>query len=154
WVNSSSAKTSTAPTGSWRARSWSPSSPWRWSSRSPGCSVFSLRKACDCRRAESVRFENHPKEATGRIDQTRLRIALAALAALALALGVAACGGSDDTSGAENTSAEGGSGGGAITSNPENGKVSLTIGSKNFPEQEILGEIYTQALAAAGYKAK
>jgi glycine betaine/choline ABC-type transport system substrate-binding protein len=32
--------------------------------------------------------------------------------------------------------------------------VSLTIGSKNFPEQEILGEIYAQGLAAAGYKAK
>src|SRR5204863_137830 len=31
---------------------------------------------------------------------------------------------------------------------------SLTIGSKNFPEQEILGEIYAQALKAAGYKAK
>ena len=47
-----------------------------------------------------------------------------------------------------------GEGGGAIVSNPENGKVSLTIGSKNFPEQEILGEIYAQALAAAGYKVK
>ena len=91
-----------------------------------------------------------------RIDQSRLRIALAALVALALALGVAACGGSDDSSSStEATTAEGeGSpGGGAITSNPENGKVSLKIGSKNFPEQEILGEIYTQALAAAGYKA-
>ena len=32
--------------------------------------------------------------------------------------------------------------------------MSLTIGSKNFPEQEILGEIYSQALAAAGYKTK
>ena len=47
-----------------------------------------------------------------------------------------------------------GEGGGAIVSNPENAKVSLTIGSKNFPEQEILGEIYAQALAAAGYKVK
>jgi len=91
-----------------------------------------------------------------RIDQTRLRIALAALAALALALGVAACGGSDDSSNSESTSTEteAGSGGGAITSNPDNGKVSLKIGSKNFPEQEILGEIYAQALKAAGYKVK
>ena len=48
----------------------------------------------------------------------------------------------------------GGGGGATIVSNPENGKVSLTIGSKNFPEQEILGEIYAQALAAAGYKTK
>jgi osmoprotectant transport system substrate-binding protein len=70
------------------------------------------------------------------------------LLALALTLGVAACGSSSDDS----SSTEGG--GGAIVSNPDNGKVSLTIGSKNFPEQEILGEIYAQALAAAGYKVK
>ena len=87
-----------------------------------------------------------------RIDQSRLRVALAALLALALALGVAACGGSSESSSSESSEAE--SGGGAIVSNPENGKVSLTIGSKNFPEQEILGEIYAQALSAAGYKAK
>jgi len=87
-----------------------------------------------------------------RIDQTRVRVLLAALAALALTLGIAACGGGSDTSSSE-TSEEGGSGS-AIQSNPENGKVSLTIGSKNFPEQEILGEIYAQALTAAGYKVK
>ena len=84
-----------------------------------------------------------------RSNTTRLRTGLALLAALALALGVTACGSSDDSS-----STEGGEGGGAIVSNPDNGKVSLTIGSKNFPEQEILGEIYAQALAAAGYKVK
>jgi osmoprotectant transport system substrate-binding protein len=72
------------------------------------------------------------------------------LLALALTLGVAACGGGSDDS----SSTESSEGGGAIVSNPDNGKVSLTIGSKNFPEQEILGEIYAQALAAAGYKVK
>ena len=77
------------------------------------------------------------------------RAGTAALLALALALGVAACGSSDDDS-----TGNGEEGGGAIVSNPKNGKVSLTIGSKNFPEQEILGEIYAQALAAAGYKVK
>jgi osmoprotectant transport system substrate-binding protein len=87
-----------------------------------------------------------------RIDKTRWRALLAALAALALASGIAACGSSSDTTGSE-SSEEGGSGS-AIQSNPENGKVSLTIGSKNFPEQEILGEIYAQALTAAGYKVK
>jgi osmoprotectant transport system substrate-binding protein len=86
-----------------------------------------------------------------RTDQTRMRVLLAALAALALTLGVAACGSSDDSSTSGST--ESGEAG-AIQSNPENGKVSLTIGSKNFPEQEILGEIYAQALAAAGYKVK
>ncbi len=88
-----------------------------------------------------------------RIDQTRLRVALAGLLALALTLGIAACGGSSDNS-SSSTEAEEGGGAGAIVSNPKNGKVSLTIGSKNFPEQEILGEIYGQALAAAGYKVK
>jgi osmoprotectant transport system substrate-binding protein len=87
-----------------------------------------------------------------RTDQTRVRVLLAALAALALTLGIAACGSSSDSTSSE-SSEEGGSGA-AIQSNPENGKVSLTIGSKNFPEQEILGEIYSQALTAAGYKVK
>jgi osmoprotectant transport system substrate-binding protein len=92
-----------------------------------------------------------------RIDHTRLRVLLAGLLALALTLGVAACGGGSDSTGSEATSAEGTGGesaAGAIESNPDNAKVSLTIGSKNFPEQEILGEIYAQALAAAGYKVK
>src|SRR5689334_11940820 len=85
-----------------------------------------------------------------RSKSTRLRAAAALLFALALSLSVAACGSSDSSS-----STEGGEGGaGAIVSNPENSKVSLTIGSKNFPEQEILGEIYAQALKAAGYKTK
>jgi osmoprotectant transport system substrate-binding protein len=78
-------------------------------------------------------------------------MALAMLAALALAIGVSACGSSGDSS--SSTASEAG-GEGAIVANPANGKVSLTIGSKNFPEQEILGEIYAQALKAAGYKVK
>ncbi len=76
-----------------------------------------------------------------------------AILAAALAFGIAACGSSSDSSSggsSGSTEAEGG----AIVSNPENGSVSLTIGSKNFPEQEILGEIYAQGLAAAGYKVK
>jgi osmoprotectant transport system substrate-binding protein len=79
------------------------------------------------------------------------RAAVAIVLALILSLAFAACGSSDDE-----TTASGGDegGGGAIVSNPENEGVSLTIGSKNFPEQEILGEIYSQALGAAGYKAK
>jgi glycine betaine/choline ABC-type transport system substrate-binding protein len=84
-----------------------------------------------------------------RTTTIRPRAALAILLALALSLGLVACGGGDDNS---TNSNEGG--GGAIASNPENGKVSLTIGSKNFPEQEILGEIYAQALKAAGYRVK
>jgi osmoprotectant transport system substrate-binding protein len=88
-----------------------------------------------------------------RIDPTRMRALLAALAALALTLGIAACGDSDDSTTSGSTEG-GGDATGVIQSNPDNGKVSLTIGSKNFPEQEILGEIYAQALSAAGYKVK
>jgi osmoprotectant transport system substrate-binding protein len=94
-------------------------------------------------------------------------MALAMLvAALSLAVGISACGGGSSSSSSESTEAEAaapseeetteeeGAAAGAIESDPANEKISLTIGSKNFPEQEILGEIYTQALQAAGYKAK
>ena len=77
-----------------------------------------------------------------------LRAVFALLAALTLALAIGACGDdesttSDDSSG--ETSAT------AIEENPDNNGVELTIGSKNFTEQFILGEIYAQALEAAGY---
>lgn len=87
-----------------------------------------------------------------RTKTTRLSALVAMLLALVLSLGVAACGSSDDNTNGESTAAE--SGGGAIASNPANGKVTLTIGSKNFAESEITGEIYAQALEAAGYKIK
>ncbi|MDX6589018.1 MAG: osmoprotectant transport system substrate-binding protein opuBD [Solirubrobacterales bacterium] len=90
-----------------------------------------------------------------RTDQNRLRVLIVALAALALTLGIPACGGGGgSTSSSTESSGEGGEAGGTIKSDPANGKVSLAIGSKNFPEQEILGEIYAQALTAAGYKVK
>ena len=40
---------------------------------------------------------------------------------------------------------------GRIQSNDANSGVTLTIGSKNFTEQQVLGEIYAQGLEAAGY---
>jgi glycine betaine/choline ABC-type transport system substrate-binding protein len=71
----------------------------------------------------------------------------ALLAALVLALGIAACGDDDDDGdgGGGDTSAN------LIESNPDNSGIELTVGSKNFTEQLILGEIYAQALEAAGY---
>ena len=43
----------------------------------------------------------------------------------------------------------------AIESDPANAcKGTITVGSKNFAEQYILGEIYAQALEAAGFKVK
>jgi len=73
---------------------------------------------------------------------------------IVLALGIAACGSSDDsTSGSTtaDTSSAASSTDKLIQSNSANGKVKLTVGSKNFTEEFILGEIYAQALEAAGY---
>ena len=85
-------------------------------------------------------------------SSARARALLAALVAVVLTIGLAACGDDDDG----DTSGGGGDAGTSaqIKSNPANGKVQLTIGSKNFTEQFILGEIYAQALEAAGYKVK
>jgi glycine betaine/choline ABC-type transport system substrate-binding protein len=83
--------------------------------------------------------------------RSMLRAAFAAIAALTLVLALAACGGGGEES------SEGGGGTAEtpevepIESNPENGDTSITIGSKNFTEQFILGEIYSQALEAGGY---
>ena len=76
---------------------------------------------------------------------------------LVAALAVAGCGDDDDDDG----------GGGGSRSTAEDAGVrgrsrrttrtrstKITIGSKNFTEQKILGEIYAQALAAAGYDVK
>jgi glycine betaine/choline ABC-type transport system substrate-binding protein len=78
---------------------------------------------------------------------SRLRAAYALIAALVLALGVAACGGGDDN----DTGTSGGNSANLIKSNPSNNGIQLTVGSKNFTEEYILGNIYAQALQAAGY---
>src|SRR3954462_14988733 len=74
------------------------------------------------------------------------------LLVLLCAVLAAACGG-DDGGGAPAPSATraGSQSGGKIQGNPANAKVRLTIGSKNFTEQRVLGEIYAQGLQAAGY---
>ena len=84
-------------------------------------------------------------------DRTRWRFLLMALVAVVLAIGVAACGDDDDEGdGGGDTPAQ--AEGGQIESNPDNGSTTITVGSKNFTEQIVLGEIYAQALEAAGYK--
>src|SRR5215211_1033253 len=81
----------------------------------------------------------------------RLRAAFALMLAAVLAIGIAACGGGSDT-GSTTTGAS--SSENLIQSNPANGKVTITVGSKNFTEEYILGEIYAQGLEAAGYNVK
>jgi glycine betaine/choline ABC-type transport system substrate-binding protein len=82
---------------------------------------------------------------------SRLRAAIAFVAALAIALGVAACGGGGDNN---DTGTSGGNSANLIKSNPANNGIQLTVGSKNFTEEYILGNIYAQALKAAGYDVK
>ena len=85
--------------------------------------------------------------------KTTMRAFLAALLALALAVAVAACGDDEES---------GGSGGGGgdgdsaqlIQKNSANSGKKITIGSKNFTEQFVLGNIYAEALTAAGYDVK
>jgi osmoprotectant transport system substrate-binding protein len=85
----------------------------------------------------------------------RNRLAAGVLAVLLLLLAsltIVACG-DDDDEGSDSADTTGQSAD-AIQSNPENENVTLTIGSKNFTEQKVLGEIYAQGLAAAGYTVK
>jgi glycine betaine/choline ABC-type transport system substrate-binding protein len=78
----------------------------------------------------------------------RVLALLTAIAALACMVLLAACGGDGDDE--ESTTGE--QSAQVIERNPDNADVSITVGSKNFTEQFILGEIYAQALEAAGYK--
>lgn len=82
-------------------------------------------------------------------SKTRLRGVLAVLSLLVAAVALAACGSDDGTSTEADSTAA--SSDNLIQDNPDNNGVQLTIGSKNFTEQFILGEIYAQALEAAGY---
>ena len=81
----------------------------------------------------------------------RSRLLLLLLALVCSAMFVAACGGDDQEPSTTPSSKSGGESGSKIQRNADNAKVSLTIGSKNFTEQKVLGEIYAQGLEAAGY---
>jgi osmoprotectant transport system substrate-binding protein len=78
---------------------------------------------------------------------------VALLMVLLVSLALGACGGDDNNSGdgdnasssAEQAPAAG------IQKNADNASTKLVIGSKNFTEQKVLGEIYAQAFTAAGY---
>jgi osmoprotectant transport system substrate-binding protein len=79
---------------------------------------------------------------------SRLLLALLALACCSVVL--AACGDDDDEQPAT-TPSQTESSGGKIQRDEANADVQLTIGSKNFTEQKVLGEIYAQGLEAAGF---
>jgi glycine betaine/choline ABC-type transport system substrate-binding protein len=87
-----------------------------------------------------------------------LRALLALLAVFVLAVGVTACGDDEEDGGSGQSGGQAQDGGQApgqeITADPANKGKRITIGSKNFAEQYILGEIYAQALKAAGFNVK
>jgi osmoprotectant transport system substrate-binding protein len=58
---------------------------------------------------------------------------------------VAGCGGDDDSAATEGNTASG------ADARPGEGKPPITIGTKDFAEEYILGELYGQALEAKGY---
>jgi osmoprotectant transport system substrate-binding protein len=69
------------------------------------------------------------------------------LAVLAV-FGLAACGGDDDSSSSgDQTSTSASS-----SDQPGKGKPAVTLGTKDFTEEFVLGELYKQALEAKGYK--
>jgi osmoprotectant transport system substrate-binding protein len=73
------------------------------------------------------------------------------LALLIAALAVAGCGDDDDSDEGSSSTPETTEQQTGIVNNDKNSTTKLVIGSKNFTEQKVLGEIYAQALAAAGY---
>jgi glycine betaine/choline ABC-type transport system substrate-binding protein len=87
------------------------------------------------------------------MNSTYRRI-LVALAALCLMFGLAACGDDDEgNTGGTGDAPATDDGGKAITRDAANAnKGTVTVGSKNFTEQFILGEIYAQTLEAMGFK--
>jgi osmoprotectant transport system substrate-binding protein len=81
----------------------------------------------------------------GRRTHPALIALLLAVAAMFL---FAACGDDDDDSGG---GGGGGSGGEQASDQPGEGKPTVKLGTKDFPEEFILGELYKQALEAKGY---
>jgi len=75
---------------------------------------------------------------------------VALLVLLLVPLALAACGGDDNNDKSSSTPSSSAAAG-TIKKNDKNSSVKLVIGSKNFTEQKVLGEIYAQALKAAGY---
>jgi glycine betaine/choline ABC-type transport system substrate-binding protein len=98
-----------------------------------------------------------PAPAVWRARDNRARMLRRAAAPLVLVLFLlAGCGGSDGDEPAEPPKGEQPAATTVklIRKNPANASTTLTIGSKNFTEEFILGEIYAQALEAGGYRVR
>ncbi|MDO8185342.1 glycine betaine ABC transporter substrate-binding protein [Conexibacter sp. JD483] len=90
------------------------------------------------------------------VKQGTLRTLLMAMVALVLAFGLAACGDDDSSSSSSSADTSASTTGGTETSAdgalPGEGKPAVTLGTKNFTEQFVLGQLYKQALEARGFR--
>jgi osmoprotectant transport system substrate-binding protein len=70
------------------------------------------------------------------------------LLAVLSVFGLAACGGDDD----DDSASSGDQKSSSSSDQPGKGKPAVTLGTKDFTEEFVLGELYKQALEAKGYK--
>lgn len=78
------------------------------------------------------------------MKQAMARTVVLALLALVLGIGLVACGDDDGDAAATNGTA-------TTDTAPGEGRPPVTLGTKNFPEQFVLGQLYAQALEARGF---
>jgi osmoprotectant transport system substrate-binding protein len=84
--------------------------------------------------------------------RTRAGRGAALLALTGLGVGLAACGSSSSTSSSSSATTAGTPA--PAASRPGVGKPAVSIGDKNFPEENILGSLYAKALQAKGFTVK
>ena len=85
----------------------------------------------------------------------RIHSLFALLVVLAFSVGFAACGDDEESSGSGSSSESSQEASGNEIKPIEGAEgQTITVGSKNFTEQFVLGEIYSQALEAAGFTVK
>jgi osmoprotectant transport system substrate-binding protein len=88
-------------------------------------------------------------DSTGRRRKQRWARALSVVLVAALSIAIAACGSSKSKS---SSSASAASTPAPAATGPGAGKPAVTMGDKNFSEENILGALYAQALQAKGYR--
>src|SRR6267142_2926265 len=87
-------------------------------------------------------------------SRTRGGRTAALFAITALSVGLAACGSSSSSSTSSSSSATTAGTPAPAASGPGAGKPAVSIGDKNFPEENILGSLYAKALQAKGFTVK
>src|SRR5215210_4524911 len=144
---------------SWPDRLRSRHSRSRRRACSPSCSTPSRRapcggtegSPCSSRRSRRPRHELQTTGVQRRSPMRRHKIQTSVLMVLLLAVlavfGLAACGGDDDDSASSGDQKSSSS-----SDQPGKGKPAVKLGTKDFTEEFVLGELYKQALEAKGYK--